>query len=77
MYDSIKKLFVITEKDGFSEEDIKKVKNIHGHIPLALEMYYRELGDARLVNHAQNNLTNPWEDKRQVSDTHMVIYAEN
>ncbi len=77
MYSSIKKLFAITEVDGFSEAEIDKAKSVHGSIPMTLEKYYRELGNDNIVNHTQNNLTKPWEEEWQVSDTHMVIYAEN
>ena len=77
VYTIIKDLFGITGTDGFSAKEIEQVRNLYGKIPLALELYYREVGRNEQVNQTQNNLIVPWKYSWAKSESHLIIYAEN
>jgi len=76
VYTIIKDLFGITGTDGFSAKEIEQVRNLYGKIPLALELYYREVGRNEQVNQTQNNLIVPWKYSWAKSESHLIIYAE-
>ena len=77
VYDVIKELFGITGTKGFSDEEIEQVRSLHGEIPYALELYYREVGRDELVNHTQNCLVVPWKYSWPKSESHLIFYTEN
>ena len=77
IYNIIKDLFGISEAKGFSEAEIEQVRDMRGKIPLALELYYREVGGESKINHTQNNLILPSEHTWLKSESHLIIYAEN
>ena len=77
LYSVIKELFNISEANGFTEDEIAQVKSLHGKIPFALELYYREVGRDEKINHTQNNLIIPWKYSWPKSESHLIIYAEN
>jgi len=44
IYNIIKDLFGLNETNGLSETEIEQVRRLYKRIPLALELYYREVG---------------------------------
>ena len=77
MYKMIKELFGLSDPQGFSEDEIAKVKRLYGRIPHTLELYYRELGREVDVNHSQNLLIVPWKYTWPKTENHLIIYSEN
>ena len=49
----IKKLFVITELNGFAENEIHAVKDIFGDLPKVFIDYYTELGKIQKLNNCK------------------------
>ena len=77
MYDSIRKLFGLTETRGFSEVELAKARQLFGRIPLALELYYRELGRDETLNRMFNYLMIPWENHCPLEQGYLYIFTEN
>jgi hypothetical protein len=58
-FSTIKKLFKITELNGFTESEMQVVKDIFGQLPEVLLDYYIELGKIESLNHTQDSLIIP------------------
>jgi len=71
----IRKLFNIKQDNGFSENEIQKACEKHGNLPLVLQEYYRQLGNYKLVNRAQNILSHP--DELIDTKEYLIFYKEN
>ncbi|WP_237732254.1 hypothetical protein [Flavobacterium sp. UGB4466] len=58
-FSTIKKLFHITESNGFADSEMEAVKNIFGALPEVFVDYYTELGKIQNLNHTQDLLIVP------------------
>jgi len=73
----IKKLFGITESNGFTENEIQVVKNIFGDLPKVFTDYYTELGKVENLNHTQDLLIVPERFQYYKHDDYLIFYSEN
>ncbi|MCP2026927.1 hypothetical protein L1276_002071 [Flavobacterium sp. HSC-32F16] len=73
----IKKLFDITEPNGFTENEIQIVKDIFGYLPKVFIDYYAELGKIENLNHTQDSLIVPERFQHFQHDDYLVFYSEN
>ncbi|RUT71028.1 hypothetical protein D0817_07790 [Flavobacterium cupreum] len=73
----IKKLFHITETNGFSNDEIQTVKNIFGKLPGILVDYYAELGKVQNLNHTQDLLIIPERLQYYKHTDYLIFYSEN
>lgn len=73
----IKRLFNITQDNGFSPEEINKHQIIYPTIPKVLVEFYTQLGKENDLNHTQDHLLNPDELYISKSGDHLIFYVEN
>lgn len=73
----IKKLFGITEPNGFAENEIQAVKDIFGDLPEVFTDYYRELGKIQNLNYTQDFLIIPERFQYYKDNDYLVFYTEN
>ena len=76
-FKEIKQLFGITEKNGFSEEEILEFKNICDNIPKILSDYYSQLGKIKELNNTQDQLIEPQKLKLSKNKDFLIFYVEN
>ena len=76
-FKEIKQLFGITEKNGFSEEEIFVFKNICENIPKVLSDYYSQLGKIKELNNTQDQLIEPQKLKLSKNKDFLIFYVEN
>lgn len=76
-FSKIKKLFGIAESNGFTENEIKIVKDIFGELPKVFIDYYAELGKHESLNHTQDSLIVPERFKYFQNDDYLIFYYEN
>jgi hypothetical protein len=73
----IKKLFGITESNGFAKKEIQVVKDIFGDLPKVFTDYYTELGKIENLNHTQDLLIIPGRFQYYKHDDYLIFYSEN
>ncbi|MCD0473508.1 hypothetical protein LPB87_03770 [Flavobacterium sp. EDS] len=73
----IKKLFHITEPNGFTNDEIKSVKNIFGQLPEVFVDYYSELGRIQSLNQTQDLLIIPERFQYYKQNDYLIFYSEN
>lgn len=76
-FSKIKKLFGITEPNGFTENEIQVVKDIFGQLPEVFVDYYTELGKIQNLNQTQNLLIEPKRFKYFQHSDYLIFYSEN
>ncbi|MFB9078581.1 hypothetical protein ACFFLS_15220 [Flavobacterium procerum] len=76
-FSTIKKLFGITEPNGFSEDEIQIIKDIFGDLPKAFIDYYSELGKIENLNNTQDSLNKPDQFQYFKHNDYLIFYAEN
>ncbi|MCV9931428.1 hypothetical protein OIU80_03975 [Flavobacterium sp. LS1R47] len=73
----IKKLFHITEPNGFTNDEIQIVKNIFGQLPEVFVDYYSELGKIQSLNQTQDLLIIPERFQYYKQNDYLIFYSEN
>lgn len=73
----LKKLFHITEPNGFTDDELQVVKNIFGELPQVFVDYYKELGRIQNLNHTQDLLIIPERFQYYKNDDYLIFYSEN
>jgi len=73
----IKKLFHITQPNGFTNVEIQVVKDIFGQLPDVFVDYYTELGKIQNLNHTQDLLIVPQRFQYYKHDDYLIFYSEN
>ncbi|MFC4476510.1 hypothetical protein [Flavobacterium chungangensis] len=73
----IKKLFHITESNGFANDEIQVVKDIYGDIPAVFVDYYTELGKIQNLNQTQDLLIVPKRFQYFKHNDYLIFYYEN
>jgi hypothetical protein len=73
----IKKVFHITEPNGFSNDEIQIIKNIFGQLPEVFVDYYRELGKIQSLNQTQDLLIIPERFQYYKQNNYLIFYSEN
>ncbi|HEU0125493.1 MULTISPECIES: hypothetical protein [Flavobacterium] len=76
-FSTIKKLFHISESNGFAKDEIQEVKNIFGQLPEVFVDYYTELGKIQNLNQTQDSLNTPNDFKHFQHEDYLIFYAEN
>nr|WP_199001486.1 hypothetical protein [Flavobacterium sp. ASV13] len=76
-FTTIKKLFKITELNGFTESEMQIVKDIFGQLPEVLVDYYTELGKIERLNNTQDSLNTPSQFQYFKHDDYLIFYCEN
>src|SRR6218665_478533 len=76
-FSTIKKLFGITEPNGFTENEIKIVKDIFGALPKVFIDYYTELGKIEELNNTQDSLNKPDQFQYFKHEDYLIFYCEN
>lgn len=76
-FSTIKKLFHITEPNGFSNDEIQIVKNAFGNLPEVFVDYYTELGKIFKLNQSQDSLVTPDRLINYATDKYLIFYTEN
>ncbi|WP_286969404.1 hypothetical protein [Flavobacterium sp. UBA4854] len=76
-FSTIKKLFHITEPNGFSNDEIQIVKEIFGQLPEVFIDYYAELGKIQNLNYTQDSLIIPERFKYFQNNDYLIFYCEN
>ncbi|GAA6766655.1 hypothetical protein AAFH68_25980 [Flavobacterium sp. CGRL1] len=76
-FSTIKKLFHITEPNGFSNDEIQIVKNTFGNLPEVFVDYYTELGKIQKLNNTQDSLVAVDRLINYATDEYLIFYTEN
>lgn len=76
-FSTIKKLFHITEPNGFSNDEIQIVKNNFGNLPQVFVDYYTELGKIQKLNNTQDSLVAVDRLINYATDEYLIFYKEN
>lgn len=76
-FSSIRKLFEITENNGFSVEETTTFLQDINSIPKILQDYYLQLGKIKNLNQTQDSLIEPSNLKYSKNEDFLVFYAEN
>lgn len=76
-FTEIKRLFGITDDNGFSLEEIAQHKAVCEAIPQVLHDYYATLGKIQSLNHTQDQLLTPNRLKFSKNNDFLIFYAEN
>ena len=76
-FSTIKKLFHISEPNGFTENEIKIVKDIFGNLPKVFVDYYSELGKIQNLNQTQDSLIIPERFQFYNHNDYLIFYTEN
>lgn len=76
-FSKIKKMYKITEPNGFTSEEIESIRNIFGALPRILEDYYKELGNVENLNQTQDSLTRINDFPYCKHSDYLIIYVEN
>ncbi|MCV2486134.1 hypothetical protein OD917_14455 [Flavobacterium sp. SH_e] len=76
-FSTIRKLFHITESNGFTNDEIQVVKDIFGQLPEVFVDYYTELGKIQNLNHTQDLLIIPERFQYYKNDDYLIFYSEN
>jgi hypothetical protein len=76
-FSTIKKLFHITEPNGFSNDEIQIIKNNFGNLPQVFVDYYTELGKIQNLNHTQDSLVAVDRLINYATDEYLIFYTEN
>lgn len=76
-FSTIKKLFHITEPNGFSNDEVQIVKNAFGNLPEVFVDYYTELGKIFKLNQSQDSLVTADRLINYATDKYVIFYTEN
>ena len=76
-FSTIKKLYHITESNGFADSEMEVVKNIFGTLPQVFVDYYAELGKIQNLNHTQDLLIVPERFQYYKHNDYLIFYSEN
>ncbi|MDR7209142.1 hypothetical protein [Flavobacterium piscis] len=76
-FNSIRKLFEITEDNGFSVEEMTTLLQHPNAIPKVLYDYYLQLGKIKSLNQTQDKLLEPNQLKYSKNKKFLIFYAEN
>ncbi|AWK04160.1 hypothetical protein HYN56_07910 [Flavobacterium crocinum] len=76
-FSTIKKLFNITESNGFSSNEIQTIKDIFGKLPEVFIDYYTELGKIENLNNTQDSLNKPDQFQYFKHNDYLIFYCEN
>jgi len=76
-FKEIKKLFEITQENGFTEREILAYQHVCDNIPKVLFDYYLQLGKIQELNHTQDNLLAPNQLKLSEKEDYVIFYIEN
>lgn len=76
-FSTIKKLFGITEPNGFKNDEIEVVKDVFGQLPKVFIDYYIELGKIQNLNQTQDSLVIPERFQFYNHNDYLIFYTEN
>ena len=76
-FSTIKKLFHISESNGFENKEIETIKNIFGNLPQVFVDYYAELGKIQNLNQTQDLLITPERFQYYQHNDFLIFYSEN
>jgi hypothetical protein len=76
-FSTIKKLFGITEPNGFTSDEIQVVKDVFGQLPKVFIDYYIELGKIQNLNQTQDSLVIPERFQFYNHNDYLIFYTEN
>lgn len=76
-FSKIKKLFGITEPNGFAENEIQIIRDIFGDLPAVFVDYYTELGKIENLNQTQDLLIVPERFQYFKHNDYLIFYYEN
>lgn len=76
-FSKIKKLFGITEPNGFAENEIQVIRDIFGDLPEVFVDYYTELGKIENLNQTQDLLIVPERFQYFKHNDYLIFYYEN
>lgn len=76
-FSTIKKLFHISESNGFANKEIETIKNIFGNLPKVFVDYYAELGKIQNLNQTQDLLITPERFQYYQHNDFLIFYSEN
>ncbi|MGE8339690.1 hypothetical protein BSF41_06050 [Flavobacterium sp. ACN2] len=76
-FSKIKKLFGITEPNGFTENEIQLIRDIFGDLPAVFVDYYTELGKIENLNQTQDLLIVPERFQYFKHNDYLIFYYEN
>jgi len=76
-FSTIKKLFGITEPNGFTSDEIQVVKDVFGQVPKVFIDYYIELGKIQNLNQTQDSLVIPERFQFYNHNDYLIFYTEN
>ncbi|WP_271000674.1 hypothetical protein [Listeria seeligeri] len=76
-FSKIKKMYKITEPNGFTETEIESIRSIFGVLPRVLEDYYKELGNVKNLNQTQDRLNRINDFPQCKHADYLIIYVEN
>ncbi|KRD10900.1 hypothetical protein ASE21_04040 [Flavobacterium sp. Root901] len=76
-FSTIKKLFHITEPNGFSVDEMQMVKNALGNLPQTFVDYYTELGKIFELNQSQDSLVTLDRLPNYATNEYLIFYTEN
>ena len=76
-FSTIKKLFHISEPNGFTKDEIQIIKDIFGNLPQVFVDYYSELGKIQSLNQTQDSLVIPERFQFYNHNNYLIFYTEN
>lgn len=76
-YKEIQELFLVEEPEGHSKEELEKVKQEVGQLPLALEIFYLTYGKTEELTHLQDELILPNRYEDLMYEDYLVFFNEN
>ncbi|UPZ17252.1 hypothetical protein [Flavobacterium humidisoli] len=76
-FSTIKKLFGITELNGFTNDEIQVVKDVFGQLPKVFIDYYIELGKIQNLNQTQDSLVIHERFQFYNHNDYLIFYTEN
>ena len=76
-YKEIQELFLVQEPEGYSKEEMEKVKQEVGELPPALEYFYTTYGKTEELLHLQDEFILPNRYEELVSEDYLVFFNEN
>ena len=76
-FSAIKKMYNISNPNGFSDDEINSIRSIFGNLPQVFIDYYCELGKIERLNHTQDSLIVPEQFQYFKNDDYLIFYREN
>lgn len=76
-FDEILQLFCVDEPEGYSVEELEKVKSMVGEIPEVLEQFYLKCGKTDDLIYLQDQLILPNTYRALINSEYIIFYNEN